>query len=155
MRKKLGARLKINIAEITNMNIIENMRTQSANRFNRAGFSLGEVMILGAVITIIASFIMPTLDGGQQGFGRKSMARCMEQARLVVSIVEGAEAGGVHLLDPSGSVPETLRRLSAGVAVGEEMFAGQTFRVKTDASEIPVVAGFLRVENGHLVYVGS
>jgi hypothetical protein len=137
------------------MIIMENMRIHYANRFDRAGFTFNDLLMVVVVVGIVGIFVMPAFGKIEQLSSRRTMVRDMDKARLVVSVVQGAETGGVHIVDPSGSVKETLRRLSEGVVAESGMFAGQTFRVRNSETDIEVISRFLRIEQGLLVYVGS
>jgi Tfp pilus assembly protein FimT len=115
------------------------------------GFTLVDLVLSVGVLGMVVALAVPA-------FGKVNQAsrsvHDMENARLIASIVQGAEAAGVNMMDPGATVTDIVRRLSVGVTATEGVFAGQTFQLKMKEGAIPGIVRFLRVERGLLVYVG-
>jgi type II secretory pathway pseudopilin PulG len=125
------------------------MRIRSAKSLSASGFTLVEMLVMILAIALLTAMAMPILGRANQSAG---FARDIENARSLASVAQGAEAAGVAVVDPGGSVEQTLRTLAAGVTVTRGAMSGQEFRIAVGEAEIVGAARFLRIENGLLLY---
>ncbi len=86
--------------------------------------------------------------------GSAAEARDRENARNLATLALGAQACGIEVVDPSGSVEQTIRNLSSGAVVENGAADGMTFRMPVGPLEVIGAARFLRIERGMLVYAG-
>jgi prepilin-type N-terminal cleavage/methylation domain-containing protein len=125
------------------------MRIGSAKIRSQAAFTLVELLITISAIALLTAFALPVLGRSNESAG---YARDIENARSLAAVSQSAQAAGLDFVDPSGSVTETIRRLSTGAAVPVGVFAGEWYQVPLGSREVAGAARFLRVERGLLIY---
>jgi prepilin-type N-terminal cleavage/methylation domain-containing protein len=113
------------------------------------GFSLGETTIVVAIVGVMTALAVPMIS---QLTADSSTSKNCRIASEIASMAASAVAAGDTTIPEAADAEAAVRILIGGVTITEGI-EGMHFRMRgLSESEIGHVVGFLRMENGLLVF---
>jgi prepilin-type N-terminal cleavage/methylation domain-containing protein len=125
------------------------MKGQLSSSSFRAGLSLVEMLTVIAVIGILVAVAIPALGRVNRSAAE---SKDLQNARILASVCQSAQAAGVDFVDPNGDLQVTIRNIQAGAVATRLDFAGQAFCVSIADRDIPGASRHLYLRAGLLIF---
>lgn len=116
------------------------------------GFTLVELLVTVLVIAVLTMAAMAQFGGIN---GAASVARDRQNAQMLASVANTAQAAGVDFVDPDGDLDRTVAAIRVGSTAARGAFAGEFFGLVMGSGEAERAKSYLRVGEGMLVYVAD
>ena len=115
----------------------------------QSGFSIVELLVCIALITVVTSLGIPLLHGASEAQDAKDK----RNAQSLCSLSVIAQASGVGLIDADMSKVEALEALRQGVVVPDGPMRGRIFRINNlPDGDLSAAARYVQLLDGQLFY---